>query len=92
MAGKCLPIFVKLDFRVGLRIIKIGATDMLVLLFFATMIANIGGPVYLRRSHKIGIGAFETKLLLCRGDFKISGNGFICIKVWGFALLILSIP
>ena len=44
MAGKCLPIFVELDFQVGLRIFKIGATDMLVLLFFATIIANIGGP------------------------------------------------
>ena len=48
--------------------------------------------IYLRRSHKIVIGVFKTKLLLCRGDFRISGNGFICIKVWGFALLILSIP
>ena len=44
MAGKCLPIFVELDFRVGLRIFKIGATDMLELLFFATIIVNIGGP------------------------------------------------
>ena len=44
LAGKCLPIFVELDFRVGLRIFKIGATDLLVLLFFATIIANIGGP------------------------------------------------
>ena len=41
LAGKCLPIFVELDFRVGLRIFKIGATDSLVLLFFATIIANI---------------------------------------------------
>ena len=44
MAGKCLPIFVELDFWVGLCIFKIGATDMLVLLFFATIIANNGGP------------------------------------------------
>ena len=43
-AGKWLPIFVELDFRVGLRIFKIGATDSLVLLFLATIIANIGGP------------------------------------------------
>ena len=34
LAGKCLPIFVGLDFRVGLRIFKIGATDLLVLLIF----------------------------------------------------------
>ena len=27
---------------------------------------------------------------LCRGGSRISGKGFICIKVWGFALLILS--
>ena len=44
LAGKFLPIFVELDFWVGLRILKIGATDLLVLLFFATIIANIGGP------------------------------------------------
>ena len=43
MAGKCLPMFVELDFQVGLRIFKIGATDLLVL-FFAAIIANIGGP------------------------------------------------
>ena len=44
LAGKCPPIFVELDFRVGLRIYKIGATDSACITIFAPIKANIGGP------------------------------------------------